>query len=448
MLSSDRSEHGADRRRRRAGRTRSRSGTAEDGPPPADGAVRDARLDPDGPWDASSAELLTRVYESEEGNLSRPPASERVEGEHRSPPFLAAVGAAGSGDCAWLEAHLTGLVERLNEVLARADPEATLAALSGRLEDVEQRFAAALDRVAQRADLEGLHAIETQVLELAGQLEHARDRLDRIGAIDEQIRALARKMEETGEERTGPMEKLLRDSIAEWRESERRTAGALHNLEQAVNRLGDSVDAMEASKPAPDLSVPPPLRGTDQAQADTLSPFHAIGGLSQPYLYHGMLDAADYAPRPAAPEGLRPFEELAATLDEQAEFASDAVSWPGLSGSGDGRAAGANLTPGASHAMALRAKLRRSSRVGRRISRFPFEDGPPPLGAFWRAARSLLFVAVGALLAGSTYFAYQTYVQPAPDDTPAIVEPGGLPGDAKSDLADPTGRRIDAGEAG
>jgi hypothetical protein len=126
-------------------------------------------------------------------------------------------------------------------------------------------------------------------------------------------------------------------------------------------------------------------------------------------------------------------------LDEPA-FAQDAVAWPtGLSGTDSGRAT----------AKAFRAKLKRSSRAGRRSARFPFDHEPSALGAFGRAARGLLLVAVAAVLAGSTYLAYQVYVQPAPADTPpALTEPGAPPGDLKSDRADPTGRRIDAGGAG
>jgi hypothetical protein len=341
--------------------------------------------------------------------------------------------AAEGLDRAWLEAHLKGLAQRLQDTLAQANPERTLAALTGRLETIEQRFGATLGRVAQRADLDGLRAIEARVLELAGQLEQARERLDRIGAIDDEVHALARKVEEaTGVQRASGLEKLLRDCIAEWREGEQRTASALQHIEEAIGRLGETVDAMEASKPAPDLTVPP-LSSSDLGLAAAGASLLRADEVAVPAspLYQATLDAADYAPKAFAGETLDASEPSLPTREAQAP--DDSVDWPQESlpdtGSTEGRPAGAKLTPGALRIMALRAKLRQSNgreRAGMLPPVSPGAMAEPPHGSFRRASLSVLLLAGAALVASSTYYLYETFVTPAPA-SPAMVAPAVLP---------------------
>jgi hypothetical protein len=422
MLSSDRSELRADHRHRPA------AGTYNDD-------LRDGAqpFDPDAPWDDVAAEALTRLCESDEGRLSRPAAGNRarvalphtVDGEPEPEDGV---------DRAWLEAHLRGLAERLQQAVAQANPDATLAALNGRLETIEQRFGATLGRVAQRADLDGLRAIETRVLELAAQLEQTREGLDRIGAIDEEVRTLARKVEEAGAQRTSGLEKLLRDCIAEWREGEQRTASALQHIEEALGRLGETVDAMEASKPAPDLAMPP-LTGTELGHvAGANGAFHADDApASAPGLYRATqstLDAADYAPKPFVAEA--PAESPLPTAEAKARQVP--LDWLPAAGGEGARPADAKLTPGALRIMALRAKLRQSNGGGRGTAPSyvpPGAVGEPRHSTLKRASLSVLLMAGAALVASSTYYLYQTFVVTAP------ASPAGV----KSDLADPAGRQ-------
>jgi hypothetical protein len=390
------------------------------------------------------------LFESDEGRLSRPAAGNRarpslsqgVDGEPEPAEGL---------DRMWLEAHLSRMAERLQDALAQASPEPTLAALSGRLETIEQRFGATLGRVAQRADLDGLRLIETRVLDLSAQLEQARDRLDRIGAVDDEVRALARKVEDAaGAQRTNGLEKLLRDCIAEWREGEQRTASALQHIEEAIGRLGETVDAMEASKPAPDLTVPP-LTGTELgrvAEANGVFVHTGNGRTSPSSLYHATLDAADYAPKrlaadaPAALDAPLPMAETGAQ--------QDAVDWSPDSGGEGERPAGAKLTPGALRIMALRAKLRQSNGGSRSTVPTYMQAGAmgePRHSAIKRASLSVLLMAGAALVASSTYYLYQTFVVAAPA-SPVVVAPAASPtgaqfdvkSDVKSNLADPVGR--------
>jgi hypothetical protein len=398
MLSSDRSElradHWADHRHR-----------------PAAGAYAGALwddaqpFDPDTPWDDAAAEALMSLCESEEGRLSRPATRPRL----RAALPQAGAGAPQEGlDRAWLEAHLSHMAHQLKDALAQANPEPTLAALSGRLDTIEQRFCSTLGRVAQGVDTDALRAIETRVLDLTAQLEQARERLDRIGAMDAELRAQARKVEEAGAQRTSGLEKLLRDLIAEWREGEQRTASALQNIEEAVGQLGEVVDAMEASKPAPDLSVPP-LTGTQLGQvpgaSGALGPAEA-GRPSQPTLYQATLDASDYAPK--QPDG-------------EAPAASEVLPDPGEEA---GKPARAKLSPGTLRIMALRAKLRQSNGSGRILAPFMHAgDAGERHGALKRASLSVVLMA-GAALVASAYYLYRSFATAAPASAAIVAEEG------------------------
>jgi hypothetical protein len=403
-----------------------------------DGALWAESFNPNEPWDARSAEILIRLYESEEGKLSRPAASDRGRSQPRHVETIPgdARAEADAVDRKWLEEHLSRLVERLREPLVRCNPEQSIAALHGRIEHIEQRFGSALGRVAQRADLDGLHSIETHVVQLAAQLEQARDRLDQIGAVGEHVRTLAQRLDEAGEQRAHALEKLLRDCIAEWREAEQRTAGALHNLEEAVARLGEAVDAMEASKPAPELTLPalvdPELEGSAGMDGFQLD---ASGQTLAPQSYHAMLDAADYAPKTDT-EGAAP------ALHEPTALSGLVEPSPALTSPDLGKAAGVRLTPGALRIKAMRAKLRQAPGAGSRAMRSHAPTGEELRGALKRVSLSLLLMACAVSLAGGTYVLYETLIASAPTASPVMVEPRAHPSGTKSDLADPTGWRI------
>jgi hypothetical protein len=307
------------------------------------------------------------------------------------------------------------MAQQLKDALAEASPEPTLAALSGRLETMEQRFGATLGRVAQRVDTDALRAIEMRVHDLAGQLEQARERLDRIGAMDAEVRALARKIEEAGALRTSALEKLLRDLIAEWRQGEQRTTTALQHIEEAIGQLGEVVDAMEAAKPAPDLSVPP-LTGTGLAQgaAAGVGSRPAMPATRPPTLYQVALDAADYAPKPFSGSPSAAASDTApATLGEAAQPTRGKT--------------GPRLSPGALRIMALRAKLRQSSGSGRILPHF-MQGGAhgERQGTFRRAGLGVMLMAGAAMLASSAYSLYRSLATAtaAPAGTAVVAEEG------------------------
>jgi hypothetical protein len=426
MLSSDRLEAPGRRRRRKARRN---------GATP--GAVR---IDANEPWDFQAAEALMRLHESDEGQLHKPHVGERTD---RAIPMAdAAAGQAGADDRAWLETHLSDLVERLHASLVRLDPEASLAALNGRLEAIEERFGRALERVAQRADVHGVRAIEAHVLELAEHLEKTRDRLQQIGTLEEEVRGLAQRFDAADQQQTGALGKLLRDYIGEWRESEQRTSSALHSLEEAVSRLGDSVDAMEASKPAPDLSFAT-LAVPDPARACTGSDPLAQGSAAlTAKSYHSTLDAADYAPQPACEEPPPGDPALAQGRRRLMALPGAAIAWPAASaedassGGHDAREPEARTT----RIMAVRAKLRRARMVPAEAANADGapapatgEDAQEP-ATIKRTRSGLLVFAAIALLAGGAYLLVHLMTAAAPPRTvPARTESGVQPSGAKPD---------------
>jgi hypothetical protein len=446
MLSSDRSESRARRRRRKPGR--GATGADQTGRSHGETVERRAQVLHE-PWDAESAEALTRLYESDEGQLHKPHAGERVRCAQAT-AHAPGTGEAGAPDRAWLESLLADLAGRLQASVDRLDTDKPVVALSRRLEALEERFSVALERVAQRTDLEGLRTIEAHVLELAAHLERTRDRLEQIGGLEEQVRGLAQRLDEGEQQRLATLGRLLRDYVAEWRESEQRTAGALHNLEEAISRLGDTVDAMEASKPAPDLSLPTlaapqPARmaGDPLAQIDAASD-RAVA----PRSYHAMLDAADYAPKEAAGASFPGAADESARAGAKRgipALPAAAIQWSAepadaVHAGRAARQAGAR----ASRIMAGRERLRRSEAPDANATgedgRLP--DPEPDLGqpnAIKRTRPSLLLLAGVAFLAGGAYLLIQALTTtPQVPTSPATVEPGARTTGAQPDLADPT----------
>ena len=435
MLASDRIEAPGRRRRRKAKRSAAGARTIAGG----------GRIDAHEAWDIQAAEALTRLYESDEGQLHRPHVGERARGAAREAGPAATACHAGAEDRARLETHLSDLAERLQGALARLDPEVSVAALNRRLEAIEERFGRALERVAQRADVHGLRAIETHVLELAEHLEKTRDRLDGIGTLEEEVRGLAQRLDAGDQQQIGTPGKLLRDYIAEWRESEQRTASALHSLEEAVGRLGDTVDAMEASKPAPDLSfatlaVPDPARA--RGAGDPLAQGPAGLGAKS---YRSTLDAADYAPKAVPEEPPAGAYTPAAGRRGLPVPSGAAIAWSAASaGPRQGGAAAGEPEPGASRIMAVRARLRRTRLAPAHAA--ATEGAPPPDAGSdapgpapaRRARPGLLLLAGIALLAGGVYLLAHALTAAAPPRTvPARTESGVEPTGAKPDVADP-----------
>ena len=172
--------------------------------------------------------------------------------------------------------------------------------------------------MALGSDREGLKLIDAHVTELAGHFEAIRQQLDRLDAMDGQLRELAHTLEghqqpradfaalsedaiaaliDTAAERAASrlaaslpteagghgridaLEGLLQDYIAERRRSEEVTAGILHTIEDALVRIIDRVEAMEAVKPTPTVSADSdaPERDGMEIEHDRLAEAYAEG---------------------------------------------------------------------------------------------------------------------------------------------------------------------------
>lgn len=254
-------------------------------------------FDPSEPWDPQSAEALTRLHESEEGGLwkhQKGAPNQRRASLHADRPAQGA-----SWENALLEPRLTGLMQRLQDTLEALDPDKALAPLGQRLDIIEQRLADALSGVAQRSDVEGLRLIEAQVTELAAHVEQTRHRFDRLDAMDERMRELARKFDEEGLQRLDTLERTLQSYVSEWRHSSERTSTTLGALDETLTRIGSSIDAVEAHTPAPDMSLAPfemDQTASPRIGADPLSQVYADGARALASHTYTSLDAADYTP--------------------------------------------------------------------------------------------------------------------------------------------------------
>jgi localization factor PodJL len=298
---------------------------------------------PDEPWDAQSAEALTRAYESAEAH---PPVVDRRQRRSPKPTIEDRLAKAAAGrqapayDRAWLEARFAGIASLLQQSLAESSPAKPLAALDKRLDLLEERLEALLQNAgASTGGNEALARVEEHIKELSSQFEATRRQLDRLDAIDAQLHQLSLDLEhqrerppmppptrrdedmealiDTAAERAASrlaaagaapaaeetrrieaLERLIQDYIAERRRGEETTSGMFHTIEDALVRIVDRVEAMEtAPPPAAELPAARAEEGID-AEGERLAEAYAAGAriLGQEPAPEPVLDAASYAP--------------------------------------------------------------------------------------------------------------------------------------------------------
>lgn len=389
-------------------------------------------FDPTEPWDAQSAEALMHLYDTGEGYLHPRPGDESA----RRPPHAQVVppGEPASEDNAWLESKLAEMAERLQTSLTEMNPDKAAAHLNRRLDAIEERFNEALSQVVQRSDLDGLKLIEAHVIELAAHVEHTRGRLDRIDAIDDQMQNLARRLEQGDHQRLDALEKLLQDYVAEWREGDDRTASALRSLEDVVSRVGESVEAMEAQKPAPDLSLS--MLGTPGLVESAIEP----GSLSQvyadarrllePMTHRSSLDAADYAPKDESEAKALAF----APSHERTQPPTDRQATK----SGDDTAPSPSLL-----VSMMRTKLRQALGVGKILrsdqhTTVATQSDPAATPARWSSRPNLLLTGGITLFAAIGYLLVDVFMNTsAAPRRPAETEHSTGPAEAKAAAALP-----------
>jgi TPR repeat protein len=234
------------------------------------------------PWDREAAEALTRAYEESEAEW-RESRSARRPPHDRGRPRAAKQGES-TGNTG-LETRLVEIADRLQRSIAGIDPDKSAGALGSRIEELEQRLSAAFEDVARRLEGHNLEKIEEQISGLNAHLEHTRGQIERIDAIDTRLRELAERIDEhrrlpeasrlsdeaievliqsaadraadrvvqslppqapgIDPERLDALEALMREQIAERRQTEEMTSSVLRTIEDALGRILDRVDILE-----------------------------------------------------------------------------------------------------------------------------------------------------------------------------------------------------------
>lgn len=187
------------------------------------------------PWDAASAEALTKLYESHalemlgqgaDGKDARsedagdvapaaPAASARAAAAADAPPAVdtavAALSAAhepgahrepsSSGDHLWLEQRFAEIALKLDSSLSAFNPDAGFGDLSSKFTRLEEQLTSVLADTPSRADLNSLKAIETQVEDLTHQLDTVHAHFSRLDSIEAELRTLSDRISEESLER-------------------------------------------------------------------------------------------------------------------------------------------------------------------------------------------------------------------------------------------------------
>ena len=439
-------------------------------------------FDAESPWDAETAEALTRVYELAAAELRGAPPPRVLD---RPIPAMRTDDArqpdsTPGHDRAWLEQRFAEIAALVASSLADTRPERSVSVLSQRLDQFEQRLESALDGMRYQPDTGTLSLIETHIRELTSQFEATRGQLNRLDAVDEQLRDLAHMIQERREPqqaagdlsietlkalidtaaergasqavaampsltsardegdhtRIEALEALLQDYVAERRRGEDVAAGILQSIEEALGQIVDRIDAIEAAKAEP-------ASGDESdglaMESERLAEAYAAGArvLGQNNL-ESSLDAADY---------VEPMQR------EESERAADA---PVLDSSGIGMPAS-----GADQDAEMRRELRASAMRAKLKAQAPIDAPMMPVGiapdeirassanrARSRTASSaasqrfsLLLIAAMMTLFGTSYMAVDALlgsasngapatettrpkVQPTSDQQPARQEPG------------------------
>lgn len=168
----------------------------------------------DTPWDEAAANALVELYESGEAYLSSGRSESAKVANPRSGVGAVAyravqnpIYACGSlameaasarapqqQGCAMdkgvLDERFAEIAARIEQSLAQIRPEAALASLGNRFDQLEAQINTMLGQMATRADLEEVRVAEGQIEEIASQLIHFRSQMARLDMIDAHLGTL------------------------------------------------------------------------------------------------------------------------------------------------------------------------------------------------------------------------------------------------------------------
>jgi TPR repeat protein len=210
------------------------------------------------PWDRESADVFTRHFEeftSHDGD-SLPMRS------HGPSPVVGPVAQIGEAgfDRGWLEGRFNDIASRIAEMMAGQPAD-----LDERFGTLETRLDTAMATVTAQATSgsDTLKQIEGHIAEIDEHVDFIRKELARLDGMEAQIRAVieiqkretAKPPQATaGDESSEPagmaqLTGLLQRLMAERRNTEEHTVSMLDTLQQAMIRVLDRVEAIEASPP-------------------------------------------------------------------------------------------------------------------------------------------------------------------------------------------------------
>jgi hypothetical protein len=146
-----------------------------------------------GPWDADTAEMLTRIWEAaatENHAATTSRARPSRPALQPSPPERETAQAT-----AGLEARLAAIADRLQQALPQLDTAQWLAPIDERLQHLERQLTATLKDASVRAEPPSLAAAEAQIRAIASQVDETRRELARLEAMDERLREVMGRLE-------------------------------------------------------------------------------------------------------------------------------------------------------------------------------------------------------------------------------------------------------------
>ncbi|HEX9881934.1 MAG TPA: hypothetical protein VGA65_05450, partial [Hyphomicrobium sp.] len=135
----------------------------------------------DDPWDADTANALTRFYETGDAGMG---SGAQGASSGAATGASAAAGRRGvTVEPAWLDRRFAEIAERIEQSLAEIRPESALLTIGRRFDQLEMRMASALRGVAMRTDMEELRIAEAQIEDIGAQLDQLRRQLGRLDTI-------------------------------------------------------------------------------------------------------------------------------------------------------------------------------------------------------------------------------------------------------------------------
>jgi localization factor PodJL len=179
------------------------------------GLARNNTAQEPNPWDEAAATALVELYESGEAFAASMHREAVAAGSSRAnmqianrsmhkPVYASGANAmsgasqggsyGGTMDSSVLDQRFAEIAARIEQSLSQIRPEAALASLGNRFDQLETQINTMFGQMATRADLEDLRIAEGQIEEIATQLNHFRRQMARLDMIDAHLGTLTSQL--------------------------------------------------------------------------------------------------------------------------------------------------------------------------------------------------------------------------------------------------------------